>query len=378
MLSIGKQSLKDLNTFLNKNHFSKIGIIVDENSQKFCLPILQSSIVSRQSSILTIPSGEHHKNLTTCENIWRQLTDLYFDRRSLIINLGGGVIGDMGGFCASTFKRGIDFVQVPTTLLAQVDASIGGKVGVDFQNYKNHIGLFKDPEAVFIYPGFLKTLDKKEKLSGFAEIIKHCLIADRQKWNEILHKGLEDQDWENLIAHSIDIKLSIIKNDPDEKGLRKLLNFGHTIGHALESFYLQPTNPNKQSAVGSRQSTVSSRQSAVNKSSNQQINKSPKNLRHGEAIAIGIVCETFISNQRDMISKDELNSITNYIISTFGKIEIDKTDFENVISITLQDKKNENDKINCTLLVQIGKASFDNFVSKEEIRESLIYYNMIT
>ncbi|MCH8317693.1 MAG: 3-dehydroquinate synthase, partial [Bacteroidetes bacterium] len=245
MLSIGKQSLKDLNAFLNKNHFTKIGIIVDENSKKFCLPIIQSKIPKHY--LITIPSGEHHKNLTTCETIWQQLTDLHFDKRSLIINLGGGVIGDMGGFCAATFKRGIAFIQVPTTLLAQVDASIGGKVGVDFQNYKNHIGLFKDPEAVFIYPGFLKTLDKKETLSGFAEIIKHCLIADRQKWNEISQKDLKDQDWENLIAHSIDVKLSIIKNDPEEKGLRKVLNFGHTIGHALETFYLNDNVPNAPS-----------------------------------------------------------------------------------------------------------------------------------
>ncbi|HEY8400693.1 MAG TPA: 3-dehydroquinate synthase family protein, partial [Cytophagaceae bacterium] len=256
-----------LKEFLQGKQYSSVCVIADENTEKHCFPLLLPAL--QKYHLITIPSGEENKTLSTCERIWKGMTDQQLDRKAVVINLGGGVIGDMGGFCASTYKRGIDFIQIPTTLLSQVDASVGGKLGVDFFSYKNHIGVFKEPAAVFINADFLKTLDPAELRSGFAEIIKHCLIADKTKWEEISRKSLAEQNWEDLIAHSVEIKSKVTTADPTEQGLRKILNFGHTIGHAIESYYL----------------TIKD-----------------KKLLHGEAIAIGMVAESYIAEKRGFIS----------------------------------------------------------------------------
>src|SRR6185437_15208573 len=190
---LSKDISDTLSTYLKGKQYSEICVLVDENTEQNCFPLI-SSVVPK-AHIIHIKSGEELKNLTTCEQICKQMTDLHLDRKALMINLGGGVIGDMGGFCAATYKRGIDFVQIPTTLLSQVDASVGGKLGIDFYSFKNHIGIFKEPKAVFVNTNFLKTLSKAELRSGFAEVIKHCLIADKAKWDEIRQKGLDEQDW---------------------------------------------------------------------------------------------------------------------------------------------------------------------------------------
>ena len=220
---------------LDISGYSKVAILVDENTKRDCLPKLPQF---ENPIIIEIKSGEENKNINTCNFIWEQLTAQHFDRNSLLINLGGGVIGDMGGFAASTYKRGIDFIQIPTTLLAMVDASVGGKLGVDFNGLKNQIGLFNNPESVLIFPEFLETLPENQLKSGFAEVVKHALISDKNLWEELTSTTFDKLNWEAIILTSIQIKNNIILSDPFEKGNRKKLNFGHTFGHAVESYYL--------------------------------------------------------------------------------------------------------------------------------------------
>lgn len=325
-------------------NYSKIVVFADDNTQKHCYPIVKPLLGNH--SLVVIKHGEEQKTLETCKILWEFMTNESLDRKALVINLGGGVLGDMGGFCAATYKRGIDFVQIPTTLLSQVDASVGGKLGIDFQDFKNHIGVFQDPKDVIIHPGFLQTLDKRELRSGFAEIIKHSLIKDASHWQTVKKINLQalyslDFDVDAIIQHSIAIKSAVVAADPTEKGLRKILNFGHTLGHAIESFYLpHPT----------------------------------KKLLHGEAIAIGMICESWLSLDQKLISKAEFDDITTYILSIYGKVNIDKADFEYIIPLTLQDKKNSHGSVNFSLLNPIGTCLFDIKINAKEMENALLHY----
>jgi 3-dehydroquinate synthase len=330
-----------LTGYLKGKQYSKICILTDENTEKHCFPLISKAIP--KANLIRIESGEENKTLATCEKIWQQMTDLNLDRKALMINLGGGVIGDMGGFCAATYKRGIDFIQIPTTLLSQVDASVGGKLGIDFHGLKNHIGVFKDPQAVFIDTLFLKTLPLAELRSGYAEVIKHCLIADENKWREINKKSLDQQNWNDLVVHSIDIKSKVTEEDPFEKGLRKILNFGHTIGHAIESHFLHIQG---------------------------------KRLLHGEAIAIGMVAEAFLAWKKEFINDVELEEIKKYILKIYGRVEIFEFDIEKILPLTLQDKKNEKETIQASLLEKTGKANFNIPITIKEIREAINFYNI--
>ena len=334
-----QQITDKLQEYLQSHTYSKVAVIVDENSNEHCLPIIKHLV--QDATIIQIQSGEENKTLTTCEHIWTALTEAQFDRKSLVINLGGGVIGDMGGFCASTYKRGIDFIQIPTTLLSQVDASVGGKLGIDFHSFKNHIGLFREPNAVLIDSIFLKTLPQNEIRSGFAEIIKHCLIADGDEWQKIKIAAYQEINWSERVPHSVAIKAQVVAEDPEEKGWRKVLNFGHTIGHGIESHYL--TIPGKK-------------------------------LLHGEAIAIGMITEAYISLKRGYLSEEELNEISQYILSVYGKVMLEDGLIDAVLPTILQDKKNEGKTINCTLLESIGKGIVNIPITKEEIADSLAYY----
>ena len=260
-----------------------------------------------------------------------------------LIVLGGGVLGDMGGFCAATYKRGIDFILIPTTLLAQVDASIGGKLGVDFNHFKNHIGVLQKPALTLLFNGFLKTLSEAELRSGFAEVIKHTLISDASMWKEIVSKNLKDQDWEQLIQHSVEFKAQVTTTDPKEKGLRKILNAGHTIGHALESYLL---------AKGRR-------------------------ILHGEAIAVGLIAEGYIAKKQGSLSDAEFNTITGFILRIYGKVKVDSDDLTSIAQLTLQDKKNKGNKIMCVLLDGIGRARWDCEISLESVTEALSFYRTI-
>ena len=331
---------ESLSTFLDKNDYSHIAILVDEFTNKYCLPIIQNLLPSNFTKIL-IKSGEHHKNLTTCERVWDLMTKAHMDRHSLLVNLGGGVIGDLGGFCASTYKRGIDFIQIPTTLLAQVDASVGGKLGIDFHGLKNHIGVFQLPKAVLIDPKFIDTLAVQQKKSGFAEIIKHCLIRDEQEWSLIRQQSFEELNLSKLIAHSVAIKEAVVLEDPKEAGLRKILNFGHTLGHAIETYLLD---------------------------------KEKRKILHGEAIAIGMIAEAFISHQRDLISLQELEEIESYLFENYGRVKLHPEEIVKIIALTAQDKKNKGKEIRFSLLTGIGDCGYDIPVSTSEMRKAIQYY----
>lgn len=324
------------------NNFSSVVVLVDENTKKHCLPLLVKALPRYE--LIEIKSGEEYKNLETCSQIWSELTSMACDRKAIMVNLGGGVIGDMGGFCAATFKRGIRFINIPTTLLAQVDASTGGKLGIDFQGFKNHIGVFHEPHRVFIDPVFLHTLDEREMRSGFAEIIKHCLIADDLMFKEIYGQDISTLRMDKLIEHSVLIKNKVVTEDPFEKGLRKILNFGHTVGHAVETFFLS-----------------------------QKENK----LLHGEAIAIGMIAEAYLSNKMANLKTGELEKIVRYLLDLYGNRAIPGEAISAISDLTLQDKKNEKKTINCSLLIKTGQCGFNYKVEKSEIEESLRYYNQM-
>jgi 3-dehydroquinate synthase len=341
---IHKDIRKSVLDFLQAHKYSKIVVIVDENTSKHCYGTLNFKDFLPDHTLIQIKSGETEKNLHTCEQIWLKMTEQELDRKSLVINLGGGVIGDMGGFCASTYKRGIDFIQIPTTLLSMVDASVGGKLGIDFHGFKNHIGVFKVPNAVLISTEFLATLPPAELRSGFAEVLKHCLIADAGMWAKITALDWKSLDFEALVSHSVNIKDHITTQDPTEKGLRKILNFGHTLGHAVESFFLG----------------------------------TPRKLLHGEAIAVGMICETFLSYKKGLVSQNDLEYIGQYLLRVYGKVELSSQQFADIIALTKQDKKNEYDEVQFALIGPIGKCGFGITMGDKEMKEALEYYRQLT
>jgi len=317
---IGENSLSKLDI----STYSKVAILVDENTMRDCLfklPQIENAL------IIEIKSGEEYKNISTCNFIWEQLTINNFDRNALLINLGGGVIGDMGGFCATTYKRGLEFIHIPTTLLAMVDASVGGKLGIDFKGFKNQIGLFNNPKAVLISSEFLETLAESELKSGFAEVVKHALISDNSLWLKLKNTPFTDLDWEDIIDTSVQIKNKIVLADPFEKEERKKLNFGHTFGHAIESYYLEKGTP----------------------------------ISHGEAVFMGMILETKMSD----LSETDKNEIKNYVLSNFALPYTPKK--SSLHKFLINDKKNQNGKINFTLLNGIGNCSLDNLFSLDEL-----------
>ncbi|WP_221389740.1 3-dehydroquinate synthase [Dyadobacter sp. NIV53] len=331
---------ESLPQFISSANYSKVIVIADNNTKKHCYPLIKSALPKHK--LVEISSGEVFKTLATCEKIWNVMTSEELDRHALVINIGGGVIGDMGGFCAAVYKRGIDFIQIPTTLLSQVDASVGGKLGVDFHGFKNHLGVFSLPEKVLIDPEFLKTLPEREIRSGFAEIIKHCLIADGEKWNQISHKDFEEQNWADLIDHSVKIKQKVVEQDPTEKGLRKILNFGHTLGHAVETHFLS------KPAI--------------------------QRLYHGEAIAVGMIMESYLSLKKGMINSELLSQIEEFIFATYGRVQIAAEDIEAILALTRQDKKNRGSEIRFSLLTGAGSCGYDIVVSVSEMRKAIAYY----
>lgn len=334
-----------LKTFLDERSYSKVLILVDRNTAEYCLPILQQNIPELTDyDIIEVDPGEENKNIDFCIGIWKMMIDFGADRKSLLINLGGGVVTDMGGFTASTFKRGFDFVHIPTTLLSQVDASVGGKTGIDMDEVKNIIGTFTQPQAVFISNAFLDTLDQRQKRSGMAEMLKHGLIRDA----DYFHR-LKDMQPDAIsaadIRHSIDLKNQVVMDDPEEEGLRKILNFGHTIGHAIEGYSLtQDADP----------------------------------LLHGEAIAIGMICEAYLSHRCHTLSASELELIVRVFLDQYSNYPLHTEQYPALLEIMANDKKNHQEQIGFSLLSEIGRASHGHFVGREYILESLDYYRKIT
>ena len=334
-------SLEELARFAKQAKYSRVFILTDENTGEHCLPLVQKHFEGEDNyDLIEVPSGEENKTIDFCTGIWNMLIDFGADRKALMINLGGGVITDMGGFAASTFKRGINFVQVPTTLLSQVDASVGGKTGIDLDGVKNIIGTFTQPKAVFISADFLATLPSRQVLSGTAEMLKHGLIMDKAYWNALKSSNLSQPQGE-LIYRSVEIKNEVVIEDPKEHGLRKALNFGHTVGHAVETnSLLNDENP----------------------------------LTHGEAIAIGMICESYLSYKKAGLSKAELDEIVGVITNLYPKYNLAAANFTGLAYLMLKDKKNEFGRINCTLLSAIGACKLDNICTEEELFGALEYY----
>lgn len=332
-------ALQSLADFLSVNKYASVFVLVDENTKEHCLPVLQTVITD--VTIIETKSGEANKNLATCETIWQQLIENNADRKALLVNLGGGVIGDMGGFAASCYKRGIDFINIPTTLLSQVDSSIGGKLGIDFKYGKNLIGLFRNPKTVFISAQFFKTLPQRQFINGWAEIFKHALIQDKEQWNTYKTLDILYADMNEIVHKSLLIKKAVVEDDPFEKGLRKILNFGHTVGHAIEAYSLE----NEQNS-----------------------------LLHGEAIAIGMICEAYLSVKKSGLTESELEEIKTVLLKYFPKHDITAFDTDKLLSIMSIDKKNKGTTIMAALLPEIGKCVYDVALTKEEILESISYY----
>ncbi len=327
-----------LHRLLSERNYTKIAVLVDENTRTHCLPTVAEVLHDFNYFVIEIPSGESHKNIQTCTEIWRQMMDNNADRHSLTLNLGGGVIGDMGGFCASTFKRGMDFLQMPTTLLSQVDASVGGKLGIGFNHVKNSIGVFNNPQTVLIDAAFLQSLSEREIRSGFAEIIKHALIADAEHWQKIRQiQDLKTVDWTAFLLPSLKIKQAVVEADPFEKGMRKALNFGHTVGHALESHALE----------------------------------SESSLLHGEAVAAGMIAEAYLSVGNAGLSQEEFTEIKDFITRIYQPAPVAESNFSELIHLMRKDKKNAGSEINFTFLEKIGKAKINGSAEISEIEASL-------
>ena len=330
-------SFSYLENLLKPDVYSKIFVLVDENTNEYCLPYFLSNLPTEiEIEIIEIEAGEEHKNMYTCMDLWHTLIDLEADRKSILLNLGGGVITDIGGFIASTFKRGIDFINIPTTLLAMVDASVGGKNGVDLGSLKNQIGVINEPKAVIILSKFLETLPSNQMRSGLAEMLKHGLIFDKLYWDKLKNlNDLNTDDLDVLIKQSIEIKNEIVSKDLKENGIRKALNFGHTLGHAIESYFLE--------------------------------SEDEKQLLHGEAIAIGMILESHLSYQSNLITKEDFAEIKYIITDVFEKIQFNESDILKIMNLLVFDKKNEFGNVQFTLLNKIGESKINQIVDESFI-----------
>ncbi len=334
--------LKSLRRFLRNENYSSVIILTDSNTERLCLPGLVELCKLKNYHSFSIQAGEENKTLSYAEKLWEQLLPLA-DRKSVVINLGGGMITDIGGFVASVFKRGIYFIHVPTTLLAMVDASIGGKTAIDMANHKNQLGTFAQPKAVFISTVWLKTLPKEHLLSAYAEIAKHSMLGGLKEWNQFVLNFDKSESVDEQISVAVKFKLKIADNDLYEEGKRKQLNFGHTVGHALESFCLLKKKP----------------------------------IPHGIAVAAGMICELYLSlkifYQTENIFGEQIDFLKKY----FPKVEFNEKDIDEVLSFISSDKKNRNGKIKPVLLKRIGKPNWDKEVGIEMIEESLNYYRQL-
>ena len=335
---------KELNNYIESQDFSKIFILVDSNTHRHCLTKLMGHLeTTLATEVIEIEAGEQHKTIDTCVGVWNVLSELGADRKSLLLNLGGGVVTDLGGFVACTFKRGIKYINIPTSLLAMVDASVGGKTGVDLGVLKNQIGVISSGDMVIIDTSYLNTLPQNQMKSGLAEMLKHGLIKDKDYFDRLIDLSkLTLDDLDDLIHESILIKKNIVTQDPLEQGERKHLNFGHTLGHAIESYFL--SHPKKEE------------------------------LLHGEAIAIGMILECYISSELLEFSKQDLNNITKAINGIYPKVNIEPTDYDAIIELLKYDKKNEHGNINFVLLTEIGQPKIDCLVDNAIIIKSFEYY----
>ncbi len=342
-ITFGTEALLRFSKELQAKDYSSLFLLVDTHTQEFCLPGFVSQTGLTDLEVLVMEAGEEHKTLQTCENLWNQLSERGADRNSALINLGGGVVTDLGGFVACTFKRGIDFYNLPTTLLAMVDASVGGKTGIDLGALKNQIGIIEEPKQVLIDAQWLQTLPQEELRSGFAEMLKHGLISNKDYWEQLKSlPKLEAATLAEFIKPSVAIKKQVVLEDPREKHLRKILNFGHTLGHAIESYYL--THPQKN------------------------------RLLHGEAIAIGMVMEAYLGVSCCSFSNVAAEEIKKTFAQFYPPVEIDAQDREGILELLRHDKKNKAGRVNFVLLKSIGVPEIDVEVPQELFTQAFEFY----
>lgn len=322
---------------------SGVFILADKNTETKVLSRLNISHLTKTENIIVIEAGDSHKNLDSLNYIWSKLVENGATRKSLLLNIGGGVITDIGGFAGATFKRGIKFINIPTTLLSAVDAAVGGKTGINFNGYKNEIGAFCEADAVIISTMFFDTLPNSELISGYAEMLKHGLISSTEVYNKLITFDITDENIDkeyllSLLQESVMVKKHIVEQDPKEKGIRRALNLGHTIGHAFESLALHRQSP----------------------------------IPHGYAVAWGMVVELILSHLQLKFPSNELTTFGNYVYNTFGKFDINCDDYETLIAFMRHDKKNTSaDSINFTLLENVGKIKIDCTASEDEIKTAL-------
>lgn len=322
--------------------FDKLFILTDTETNRYCLPLMNEEI-REQAQIITIKNGDVHKNIESMSDVWEYLSNNGATRRSLMINLGGGMITDLGGFAASTFKRGMTYINIPTTLLGSVDAAVGGKTGINFNGLKNEVGVFSNAKYVIITTEFFHTLTNTEFLSGYSEMIKHALIDSDETWNAILHYNLEEKNLDQLtplLGKSVKIKERIVNSDPYEKGLRKALNLGHTFGHAFESYAM----------------------------------RIHKEVPHGYAVAWGIVCELYLSHKKQGFPVTKLREAVDFIKTIYGSFYFTCNEYEELYELMTHDKKNESQDVNVTLLSDIGEIQINQVATKNEIFEALDFF----
>ena len=335
--------VEDLGKAVGAVRHDRLFCLTDETTLQLCWPLVKDVPAMRDARMITIKAGDEHKTLESLSSVWSALQQGGATRRSLMVNLGGGMVTDLGGFAASTFKRGMAYINVPTTLLSQVDASVGGKTGVNFGGLKNEIGVFSEADTVIIATDFLRSLDEENLLSGYAEMLKHGLLDTEAHWASLMQEPFslfEGEEGRTLIERSVAVKERIVTEDPTEKGLRKALNLGHTVGHALESLALKRQQP----------------------------------VLHGYAVAWGLVSELFLSNIKEQFPTDRLRQMTRYIFDHYGKMAITCDDYPVLLELMSHDKKNEAGVINLTLLGGIGDIRINRQATKEEIYESLDFY----
>lgn len=334
-----------LDAAVEKMNPANIVVIVDSNTATFVLPRMQTeSMAVGKATVITTKAGDMHKGLESLSHIWEEMCKNGCTRGTLVINLGGGVITDMGAFAAATFKRGVRFINIPTTLLSGVDAAIGGKTGINFNGLKNEIGLFREADLVIISTTFFNTLTDVELLSGYAEMLKHSLISSKEEYDKLLNYDVTSHTWDqllDLLQESVLVKSRIVQEDPTENGVRRALNFGHTAGHAFEEFSFERKSP----------------------------------IPHGYAVAFGMIVELVLSNMKVGFPSAELNRFSSYIKEHYGEFSISCRDYDRIIELMRHDKKNTSpDAINFTLLSAVGEFEINSTASPDEIKAALDIY----
>ena len=332
----------ELVTALAECEHDKLFVLTDTTTQELCLPVIKNFYSLKHMQIITIPASDSHKDIESLMMVWKGLQEGGASRHSCMINLGGGMVTDLGGFAASTFKRGINFINIPTTLLAMVDASVGGKTGINFGGLKNEVGVFNDSKYVILDTEFLKTLDTENICSGYAEMLKHGLISTETMWEELVSFDLDQPDLKQLqrmVGGSVKVKERIVELDPHEKGIRKALNLGHTFGHAFESWALKR-----------------------------------KPILHGYAVAFGLIPELYLSVAKTGFPTDKMRQTVTFIKENYGTLNITCDDYDELIELMQHDKKNQNGIINFTMLGGIGDIRINQTATTEEIKEALDFF----